>query len=369
MKLIIFFLCFFYITSNAFADIRQAAKYYKNKEYEKALEEFHKLTDNSDPAIFYQIGYMYWIGQGTEKNRQEAIKWFKKTIIKGQDRFPADKRSQSALKLMEQVDASRLKKTFVKQAYSGVAEATYALGALYFDGVENRIAKDVVYAVYWFKQAAQNGNANAQWQLTKMYTSGTHLEKNDEKAFFYTRNAAKQDNSDAQLLLAVHYKQGIATDIDLVKSLEWTKKSVANGNETAKKFLNQFFPNEKSIADVITPQFNGEDRFGEIDLKVTIEKALAGDQSQQFLLGLMYTEGKGVKKNIEQGKKWLRLAADEGNQFAASFLADRYMSGTLYEKDYAIAAKYYEIAALAGDPALNIISALSIATIICMKQT
>jgi TPR repeat protein len=37
-----------------------------------------------------------------------------------------------------------------------------------------------------------------------------------------------------------------------------------------------------------------------------------GDANGQYILGIMYADGKGVPQNYAEAMKWYRLAADQG---------------------------------------------------------
>jgi TPR repeat protein len=44
-----------------------------------------------------------------------------------------------------------------------------------------------------------------------------------------------------------------------------------------------------------------------------------GDDDAQFMLGLAYVLGEGVTKNILEGERWIRMAADQGNTKAQEY--------------------------------------------------
>ena len=48
--------------------------------------------------------------------------------------------------------------------------------------------------------------------------------------------------------------------------------------------------------------------------------AKQGDADSQYLLGLLYATGKGVKSNISTANKWFRKACDNGYQEACKYL-------------------------------------------------
>jgi TPR repeat protein len=71
---------------------------------------------------------------------------------------------------------------------------------------------------------------------------------------------------------------------------------------------------------------NGGDSCAGADYAAALEEftALAeeGDPFAQFLLGLMYAEGKGVQQDFVSAYFWLSLSVEQGNPDAVEFLAD-----------------------------------------------
>ena len=66
-------------------------------------------------------------------------------------------------------DASDFRET-LQSAEQGVAEAQFNLGVMYYDG--QGVRQDYAEAFRWFRQAAEQGNADAQYNLGSMYHIG-----------------------------------------------------------------------------------------------------------------------------------------------------------------------------------------------------
>lgn len=78
--------------------------------------------------------------------------------------------------------------------------------------------------------------------------------------------------------------------------------------------------------------------------------AKAGDPICEDLLGLLYSEGKGVKADPVAAARWFRLAAEKGNPVAAYNLGAAYETGHGVAKDSKEAEKWYAVAAEKGIP-------------------
>lgn len=73
-----------------------------------------------------------------------------------------------------------------------------------------------------------------------------------------------------------------------------------------------------------------------------------GHADAQFLLGLMYREGRAVKQDLVEALVWLRLAAEQEHADARFFLARALREGQGTGRDLEEAARWYRLAAEQG---------------------
>ena len=123
-------------------------------------------------------------------------------------------------------------------AEAGQAEAQYQLALSYAES-ENAFDSDLSSAMYWYKQAAGQGHACAQYNLATGYQNGRGISQSAEKAFYWYRKAALQGDKDAQYNLAVSYEQGLGVDKDPAKARQWYQKAAEQGDLDAKRALAQ----------------------------------------------------------------------------------------------------------------------------------
>jgi len=76
--------------------------------------------------------------------------------------------------------------------------------------------------------------------------------------------------------------------------------------------------------------------------------AQQGHQWAQSYLGAMYAKGQGVPKDDHEAVHWYRLAAEQGNAPAQSNLGDMYATGRGVPKDDHEAVRWYGLAAEQG---------------------
>jgi TPR repeat protein len=76
--------------------------------------------------------------------------------------------------------------------------------------------------------------------------------------------------------------------------------------------------------------------------------AEAGYVPAQFMLGIMYDNGKGVLQDYAEAVRWYRLAADQGNANAQNNLGVMYEYGRGVLQDNVMAHMWYNIASANG---------------------
>jgi TPR repeat protein len=118
-------------------------------------------------------------------------------------------------------------------ADKGDAKAQYELGRAFFSGPLGG-AKDEAEAVKWFRQAAEQNVADAQFSLGVCYANGQGVTKDDAEAVKWFRKAAEQNLADAQYNLGVCYDSGEGVAKDEVEAYKWWLLAAGKGNDDAK---------------------------------------------------------------------------------------------------------------------------------------
>lgn len=119
---------------------------------------------------------------------------------------------------------------FEKAANQGNAEAQYQLGHLYEN---SQLAKDYKLAAKWYHQAAQQGSAKAQARLGVFYAHGLGVTQNSNEAILWSGKAALQGNADAQYWFGLNYLQGKRAPKDTQIAMGWLGKAAAQGHTDA----------------------------------------------------------------------------------------------------------------------------------------
>jgi S1-C subfamily serine protease len=90
------------------------------------------------------------------------------------------------------------------------------------------VPKDETEAARWFRKAADQGKAAAQYFLGGMYAAGTGVPKDEAEAVRWNRKAADQGDASAQTDLGIAYAVGMGVPIDLVEAYKWFNLAAAS---------------------------------------------------------------------------------------------------------------------------------------------
>jgi TPR repeat protein len=91
-----------------------------------------------------------------------------------------------------------------------------------------------VAAARWYRKAADQGHAKAQFNLALMYENGEGVPRDYGAAARWFRKAADQGDVDAQLNLGVMYSNGQGVPQDPAVAEGWYQKAANHGGASAK---------------------------------------------------------------------------------------------------------------------------------------
>ena len=124
---------------------------------------------------------------------------------------------------------------FYNKALNNVVDTWVQVGLSYKYG--EGVAKDKKEAVKWFRKAAEQGAARAQFALGDCYYKGEGIEQDEKEAVKWYRKAADQGLADAQYNLGVCYYDGKGVEEDKKEAVKWFGKAADQGDADALKEL------------------------------------------------------------------------------------------------------------------------------------
>jgi len=176
---------------------------------------------------------------------------------------------QAGVDAYNQGDYETAFKEWLPLAEQGEAEAQYNLGVLYDKG--QGVPQDDTKAVRWYRLAAGQGNSAAQFNLGVMYANGQGVPQDDGEALRWYRLAAEQGKASAQNNLGVMYNFGQGVPQDDGEALRWYRLAAEQGKASA-----------------------------------------------QNNLGVSYAKGQGVLQDYVQAHMWYNLAAAQNQESDAT---------------------------------------------------
>ena len=117
-------------------------------------------------------------------------------------------------------------------AEKGQAVAQYRLGTLYERG--QGVPADGAKAAHWYEMAANQGNRKAMHNLAVAYAGGASGKKNMAEAARWFAKAASLGLSDSQFNLAVLYERGDGVPQSLLDAFKWYSIAAAAGDSESK---------------------------------------------------------------------------------------------------------------------------------------
>ena len=151
--------------ANSSGTVTQAMAKKHNEEEESLSVKFEatkQKAEQGDEVSQFNLGKLYYLGEGVEKDLKEAMKWFRKAAEQG---YGLAQNNLGSMYLkgigVEEKDDKEAMKWFRKAADQGIALAQYNLGLMYG---QRRIKKEQDYwtAYAWLSIAATNGSIEAK---------------------------------------------------------------------------------------------------------------------------------------------------------------------------------------------------------------
>ena len=165
---------------------------------------------------------------------------------------------------------------------------------------------DFAQALKWYKKAAKQGYAKAQYNIGDMYRCGHGVPRDPAKAMKWYRKAAKQGYAKAQYDLGLSYLYGYDVKQDTAQAMNWWLKAAEQGYVQAQRGLGSIY------------YYRVEDFVQAVHWYC--KAAEQGDADAQYHLGMIYKYGYGVAKDINEARRWYEKAAAQGSELAKDAL-------------------------------------------------
>ena len=195
------------------------------------------------------------------------------------------------------------------KAEKGDAEYQFELGSIYESGGIG-VAVNKVEADRWYRKAAEQGHASAQYFVAVQYAYGGGVAEDKKEAVKWFRKAAEQNHDGAQFALGGCYTYGHGVKQDVVEGVKWFRKAAEQHNAGAELFLGVSYDKGDGVAKNPTEAVKWYRRAAEQNMAAA-----------QYNLGCCYNNGQGVTKDFVEAYRWWLLAAAQGEDAATKRVA------------------------------------------------
>ncbi|MDR3774623.1 MAG: tetratricopeptide repeat protein [Terracidiphilus sp.] len=160
-----------------------------------------------------------------------------------------------------------------------------------------------------YRVRAEQGEAEAQYDLARMYSRGRGVPQSYAEALQWYRAAANQNLEKAQYSVGYSYYYGYGTDGDFKEALRWFRLAADQKDPRAEDQIGIAY----AVGNGVTADYSEAVRWYRLS-------ADQGYAAAQYNLGWMYANGRGVTKDRVEARKWVAKAADQGYPYAKQML-------------------------------------------------
>ncbi|MHC4946021.1 MAG: tetratricopeptide repeat protein [Planctomycetota bacterium] len=252
--------------------VNQGLTLLNKQKYKAAAARFRALAEEGLPSAQEIMGILSEKGLGVPQSYREAIEWY--MIAAEHDNHLSQ----------------------------------FCLGALYADG--HGLPRSESAAKSWFLLAKENGNKYAQFRLDLLNREFGA----DQDYHQFIRQAAREGNAEAQYLLANRFRDGEGVEPDLQTALHWYSEAIKQKHFLAQYEIMRLDPTLEYLKNIIDPDAEGKaqakkegkaavDGSGEPDKKDSEKLAKAGKAGRKPQEGKAAGQRKGQQAKGKPKKK------------------------------------------------------------------
>lgn len=206
----------------------------------KSFEWTKKAADRGYPEALWNLGDCYENGIGVKENHKEAERYHQMAKDAGYNLSPSESKEDitpldEALAALQNQDYDSAASILKNLANNGDAEAQFELAKCYQNGTG--VKKNTSVAASWFNKSAESGFVPAYYALGQRNEMGIGIMPNQEQAAKWYRKAAEQGHADAQFRLGLMYDEGRGITQNGKKATDFIKSAAENGSQEAKDYI------------------------------------------------------------------------------------------------------------------------------------
>ncbi len=182
-------------------------------------------------------------------------------------------------------------------------ENWFLTGEKYYFG--QGVPQDYAEAVNWFRKAAVQNHAQAQYILGVCYESGNGVAVDEVEAVKWYRKAAEQNHAQAQYIMGDCYESGDGVAVDEVEAVKWYRKAAEQNHAQAQYQLGECYRRGQGVTQNMAEAVQWYRKAAEQE-----------DADAQYKLGMCYQDGQGVVKDEMEAETWKDKAREKWRESA-----------------------------------------------------
>lgn len=339
-------------------ELNLANSYYNGinaiRDIDKAVKIYRKLGNEGNAEAQFMMGMCYLKGEGTIKSQKEAVEWFNKAANNGHDealyqlgliRFNAGKEKEAFVCFKNAAAQGNLNAQFELTRCNG-GEITHVNGNVDIELLKKMALQGSPQAQYElaldFANKRDYGSAHEwletaanQGHVMAQYKLGEYYSRilaNYELANYWFEKASDNNYAPAQYAMAKAYYSGLGVSVDQTAALLLAESAAAQNYEPARTFLSNLYKWYSNEEEKPLPNKKRED--------IHVIKRGSNLNADE-----LYKQAKRKKDygSYEEAFEYFLMAAEKGHVDAQYEVARAYDDGIGVKKSKIEAGKWYKL--------------------------
>ncbi len=262
-----------------------------------SFELCSSLAEAGHPGAQFRLAKMYRDGKGVGKNPELAFKWMKTSADQGH--------KGAKMNLLDLLPPEEAFPVCFEIAESGNRDAQFRLAKMYRDG--KGVGKNPELAFKWMKTSADQGHPGAKESIISFLPP--------EKALDAYRELAENGNRNAQFNLGM-----MLLDSNPDEAWEWINLAAEHGHPKANDLIKKKTGNNKKsrVSELIS-----ENTVESLKEAVSISSDKKTLSRVKYRLALKYRDADGIPRDMNEARKWMSEAAENGHSEAVKCISKR----------------------------------------------
>lgn len=294
-----------------------------------------------------KLALRYRTGDGVPRSQGRGLSWLRRAQRAGVDDAEARYYGEDWSRRQKAKERCVHRRRIRAGAEAGEPGAQRELGDLCLEELKSgkyigeQAAERRRSAAEWFRRAAEQGDAQAQYRFAMCCWFGYGVERSEEEHLRWLSLAAEQGLAQAQRQLGHEYQYGMCVPQDWTRAAEWYRRAAEQGDVGAQREMAQCCRNGEGVEQSEEAWIAWLERAAE-----------QKDAPAMWELARYCRQRPDDPQSRERGLSWLRRLAEGGDENAKKELVEAYAQENGAARDDGECRKYlYGAAGLDSIPA------------------